>query len=192
MSEPLVLAAGRLIEKKGFDTPIAACAQLESRGVAFRCRILGTGPLEQALRRQIESAGMNHRIELPGWVTPEAVVEQMAAATVFTMPSRISDTGDRDGIPNVVLEAMAAGLPVVATEVSGIPEAVLHGDGTARQARRPHCTGRRTEQTSPTRRQPTLANRRQRSARSPRARGIPRRLADTFRPRRPMTPLQQF
>jgi glycosyltransferase involved in cell wall biosynthesis len=125
-SEPLVLAAGRLIEKKGFDTLIAACADLDRRGIVFRCRILGTGPLEQALRRQIASAGMNHRIELPGWVAPADVVRNMAAATVFTMPSRISDTGDRDGIPNVVLEAMAAGLPVVATEVSGIPEAVLH------------------------------------------------------------------
>ena len=126
--EPIVLAAGRLIEKKGFDTLVAACAELEGRGVAFRCRILGTGPLEQALRQQIESTGMSHRIELPGWMAPEAVVREFAAATVFTMPSRISDTGDRDGIPNVVLEAMAAGLPVVATDVSGIPEAVLHGE----------------------------------------------------------------
>jgi glycosyltransferase involved in cell wall biosynthesis len=127
-SEPVVLAAGRLIEKKGFDTLVAACAELDRRGVAFRCRILGTGPLEQVLRRQIESTGMNHRIELAGWMAPETVVRQMAAATVFAMPSRISDTGDRDGIPNVVLEAMAAGLPVVATDVSGIPEAVLHGE----------------------------------------------------------------
>jgi len=127
-SEPLVLAAGRLIEKKGFDTLVAACAELGRRGVAFRCRILGTGPLEQALRGQIRSAGLDHRIELAGWVSPETVSREMAEATVFTMPSRISGTGDRDGIPNVVLEAMAAGLPVVATRVSGIPEAVVHGE----------------------------------------------------------------
>ena len=124
--EPVILAAGRLIEKKGFDTLVAACAELDHRGVAFRCRILGTGPLEQALRAQIRSAGMTHRIELAGWMAPEAVVREMAAAAVFTMPSRISGSGDRDGIPNVVLEAMAAGLPVVATQVSGIPEAVVH------------------------------------------------------------------
>jgi len=127
-SEPVVLAAGRLIEKKGFDNLVAACAELDRRGVAFRCRILGAGPLEQALRQQSQAAGMNHRIEWPGWMAPQAVIRQMAAATVFTMPSRISDTGDRDGIPNVVLEAMAVGLPVVATDVSGIPEAVRHGE----------------------------------------------------------------
>jgi glycosyltransferase involved in cell wall biosynthesis len=126
--EPLVLAAGRLIEKKGFDTLVAACAEMNRRGVAFRCRILGTGPLEQALRSQIKSAGLSGRVDLAGWLAPEAVGQEMAAATVFAMPSRISGSGDRDGIPNVVLEAMAAGLPVVATGVSGIPEAVVHGE----------------------------------------------------------------
>lgn len=124
---PTLLAAGRLIEKKGFDTLIEACRLLSARGVEFRCRIFGTGPLLEPLRRQVQAAGLAGRVDLPGWVAPESLADEMSCAAAFTMPSRISKGGDRDGIPNVVLEAMAAGLPVVATAVSGLPEAVVHG-----------------------------------------------------------------
>lgn len=121
---PMVLAAGRLIEKKGFDTLVDACARLKARGVPFRCRIVGTGPAAPALRQQIAELGLSEVVQLPGWVPADALRIEMAAARVFCMPSRVSRSGDRDGIPNVVLEAMAAGLPVVATDVSGMPEAV--------------------------------------------------------------------
>jgi glycosyltransferase involved in cell wall biosynthesis len=121
---PTILAAGRLIDKKGFDTLVAACAELKRRDVTFRCRIFGTGPMDGVLRQQVEREGLRDQIELPGWTAPGTLLDEMARAAVFAMPSRVSDSGDRDGIPNVVLEAMAAGLPVVATEVSGIPEAV--------------------------------------------------------------------
>ena len=124
---PTLLAAGRLIEKKGFDTLIDACRLLAERGVEFRCRIFGTGPLLEPLRRQVQAANLASRIDLPGWAAPDTLAHEMSHAVVFTMPSRISRGGDRDGIPNVVLEAMAAGLPVVATAVSGLPEAVVHG-----------------------------------------------------------------
>jgi glycosyltransferase involved in cell wall biosynthesis len=124
---PLVVAAGRLIEKKGFDTLIRACSVLRQRGVHFRCRIFGTGSLEGRLRRQIAAAGLGAEIEMPGWRSNAELLETFASASVFAMPSRISDGGDRDGIPNVVLEAMSVGLPVVASEVSGIPEVVDHG-----------------------------------------------------------------
>ena len=73
-----------------------------------------------------DAHGVADRVEFPGWAAPAQLRQAMAEAAVFTMPSRIAKGGDRDGIPNVVLEAMAARLPVVATDVSGIPEAVLH------------------------------------------------------------------
>lgn len=125
-SVPLIVAAGRLIDKKGFDTLVDACAALAARQVTFTCRIYGTGPGMASLRQRARDAGLADRVEFPGWAAPEQLRQAMTDATVFTMPSRIARGGDRDGIPNVVLEAMAASLPVVATDVSGIPEAVVH------------------------------------------------------------------
>ena len=123
---PVILAAGRLIDKKGFDTLIDACAVLRERRVSFACRIFGTGPLMTELRRRVEAAGLAASVDLPGWAPAGQLLDEMGRASVFAMPSRVTAGGDRDGIPNVVLEAMAAGLPVVATNVSGIPEAVSH------------------------------------------------------------------
>jgi len=123
---PVILAAGRLIDKKGFDTLIDACAVLRERRVSFACRIFGTGPLMTELRRRVEAAGLAAAVDLPGWAPAGQLLDEMGCAAVFAMPSRVAAGGDRDGIPNVVLEAMAAGLPVVATNVSGIPEAVSH------------------------------------------------------------------
>lgn len=125
-SRPLILAAGRLVAKKGFDTLIEACGLLRGRGVDFGCRIFGTGPMLDDLRRRARTADVDSLVELPGWAPAGAFLEALGDAAVFAMPSRVAAGGDRDGIPNVVLEAMAAGLPVVATGVSGIPEAVHH------------------------------------------------------------------
>jgi colanic acid/amylovoran biosynthesis glycosyltransferase len=124
---PLVLAAGRLIDKKGFDVLVAACGLLRDRGLTFRCRIVGDGPLRNALARAIRDASLDDVVELPGWLPAHRLLALLPRATVFVAPSRISASGDRDGIPTVVLEAMAARLPVVATDVSGIPEAVANG-----------------------------------------------------------------
>lgn len=123
---PVILAAGRLIDKKGFDTLIDACAALRARGRSYHCRIFGTGPLLAELRRRGDAAGLSSTLDLPGWAPAGHLLDAMGGAAVFAMPSRVAAGGDRDGIPNVVLEAMAAGLPVVATRVSGIPEAVSH------------------------------------------------------------------
>jgi glycosyltransferase involved in cell wall biosynthesis len=124
---PLVLAAGRLIHKKGFDVLVAACGLLRNRGLTFRCRIVGDGPLRRALARAIRDASLDDVVELPGWLPPDQLAVMMPGAAAFVAPSRISLSGDRDGIPNVVLEAMAARRPVVGTDVSGIPEAVANG-----------------------------------------------------------------
>jgi glycosyltransferase involved in cell wall biosynthesis len=123
---PIILAAGRLIEKKGFDTLVRACRLLADRGVAFECRIYGDGPLAGELQQDVERQQLSGSVALLGWAAAETLQAEMERAAAFTMPSRVSRSGDRDGIPNVVLEAMAAGVPVVATAVSGIPEAIVH------------------------------------------------------------------
>ncbi len=123
---PRLLSVGRLVEKKGLDTLVDACRLLHGRGVAFLCDIVGYGEERDRLAAQIDSHGLGGQIRLLGKLTREHVIERYAHATVYVQPSRVATDGDRDGIPNVLLEAMAIGLPVVTTRVSGIPELVRH------------------------------------------------------------------
>jgi glycosyltransferase involved in cell wall biosynthesis len=124
---PLLLAVGRLRAKKGLDTLIDAVRLLHERGRRVRCEIVGYGEEHDLLAHRIENAGLGRHVRLVGKLAREQVIERYACATVFVQPSRIAADGDRDGIPNVLLEAMAMGLPVVATRVSGIPEAIDDG-----------------------------------------------------------------
>jgi glycosyltransferase involved in cell wall biosynthesis len=123
---PLLLSVGRLREKKGLDVLIRACALLAARGMPFRCEIVGYGEEQDRLAALIDALALNDQVTLSGKLTRDQVVERYARAAVYVQPSRIAADGDRDGIPNVLLEAMAFGLPVVATQVSGIPELVEH------------------------------------------------------------------
>lgn len=124
---PLVLAVGRLVEKKGFADLIEACAILARAGTPFMCRIVGAGVLEAALREQISRLALESRVELLGPLPRPAVVQQMHAAAVVAAPCVVSADGDRDGLPTVLLEAMALGTPCVSTYVTGIPEIVHDG-----------------------------------------------------------------
>ncbi|WP_460890901.1 glycosyltransferase family 4 protein, partial [Ramlibacter alkalitolerans] len=124
---PLIVAVGRLRAKKGLDTLIDACRLLHERGERVRCEIVGYGEEHDALARHIASAGLADHVRLAGKLPRDQVLECYARAAVFVQPSRIAADGDRDGIPNVLLEAMAMGLPVVASRVSGIPELVQDG-----------------------------------------------------------------
>jgi glycosyltransferase involved in cell wall biosynthesis len=124
---PVILSVGRLREKKGLDTLIDACRVLRDRGEAFRCEIVGYGEEHDRLRARIARQGLTGEVCLVGKLSREQVIESYARAAVYVQPSRIAADGDRDGIPNVLLEAMAMGLPVVASNISGIPELV--GDG---------------------------------------------------------------
>ena len=124
---PLILSVGRLREKKGLDTLIEACHLLRQRGLPFRCEIVGYGEEQERLQAIIASHGLQGQVALTGKLTREHVIDRYARATVYVQPSRVAADGDRDGIPNVLLEAMAMGVPVVASNVSGIPEIVCHG-----------------------------------------------------------------
>ena len=123
---PLVLAVGRLVEKKGFADLVSACKLLTRRDVAYRCEIVGEGPLRGDLERFIRDL-QPVQVDLVGWCSEDAVQDKMAEASVLVAPSVVARDGDRDGIPNVVLEAMATGTPVVASTISGIPEVVQDG-----------------------------------------------------------------
>ena len=124
---PLILCVGRLVEKKGHRYIISACEALKRRGVALRCAIVGDGPLRERLERRVRARGLARQIQFTGRLPEREVAELLAKAAALVCPSVVAGDGDRDGIPNVVLEAMACGVPVVASRVSGIPEIVEHG-----------------------------------------------------------------
>ena len=124
---PLILAVGRLREKKGFATLIEACALLRDAGRDFRCEIVGYGEDQARLESRIRAARLGEHVVLTGKLAREQVIERYTRATVLAVPSQVASDGDRDGIPNVLLEAMAMELPVVASAVSGIPELVENG-----------------------------------------------------------------
>lgn len=124
LSIPLVLSVGRLVPKKGLSDLISACHALHERGVAFRCTIVGEGPLRGALEAQIQKLGLEGIVTLPGAMAHDRLVSLYKEASLFALSPRIMENGDRDGIPNVLVEAMASGLPVVSTRVSGIPELI--------------------------------------------------------------------
>lgn len=125
---PLLLAVGQLKEKKGFAYLLQACHLLQARGYAFHCQIVGEGPLRNELAGQINQLGLAGRVTLCGALPHEAVIAKYNQADIFVLPCITGADGDRDGIPNVILEAMAMELPVVSTRHSGIPEVVADGE----------------------------------------------------------------
>jgi glycosyltransferase involved in cell wall biosynthesis len=150
-----VLGVGRLVPKKGFDTLVEACGLLHRRGVHLQAVIVGEtggegddtrGPIDShgrqvpppgsdAAKRQhadeircrIAALGLDQSVRLAGPMGQAELFQEYRRATVLCLPCRILEDGDRDGIPNVLVEAMACGLPVVTTNVSGIPELVCDG-----------------------------------------------------------------
>lgn len=123
-----ILAVGSLIEKKGHEYLIDACALLAERGLSFECDIVGWGPLHGTLQARIDRHGLHDTVRLLGALEQARVLELYQSANVFALPCVVAQGGDRDGIPVALMEAMACELPVITTPVAGIPELVLDGE----------------------------------------------------------------
>lgn len=125
--DPLrILSVGRLVEKKGFDRLVAALALLPG-DLDWRWTHVGGGDLKDALRAQAQAAGIAGRIDWKGALPQPEVVAEMQASDLFVLPSRVAADGDRDGLPNVLMEAASQALPILTTPVSAIPEFITDG-----------------------------------------------------------------
>src|SRR5262249_6927925 len=125
---PHIISVGRLVAFKGFEFLIDACAELSRRGLDFTCEIIGDGPLRKDLEARIQKLNLSDRIRLLGSLSQAAVLEKLRADDIFALASVTDAQGASDVFPTVIIEAMAAGRPVVSTRLAGIPESVVHGE----------------------------------------------------------------
>ena len=119
-----IAAVGRLVEKKGFGDLLDAVALLIGQGREVDLVLVGSGEYEGALRAQVERLGLGDRVRMTGGLPQHRVAEIVAGAAVFAAPCVVGADGNRDGLPTVLLEAMALGTPCVGTPVTGIPEVI--------------------------------------------------------------------
>lgn len=119
-----ILCTGTMYEVKGHTYLIEACRLLAERGVDFICHLVGDGPDRAALAEQVERAGLADKILFHGQRTRAEIVALLQQVDAVTVPSIPTDSGRREGIPVVCMEAMASGTPVVASGISGIPELI--------------------------------------------------------------------
>ena len=117
-----LLAAGRFVEKKGFGVLIEAMCELGE----CVCEIVGAGALDRDLRGQADRLGVCDRVTFSGWLSQEALRAKMSASDMLVAPSVVGRDGDRDGVPNVLLEAAALGVPLIACDSGGIGEFVVN------------------------------------------------------------------
>ena len=118
----------RFIDKKGLDTTLQAFAIIAAKYPLAKLSLVGDGPIRPALEQQARDLGLAERVEFTGFVPNNKVAEAVYASHLYFHPSRTSADGNREGVPNAMLEAMASGVPVVATRHGGIPEAVSNGE----------------------------------------------------------------
>jgi glycosyltransferase involved in cell wall biosynthesis len=119
----VLLSVGRLVEKKGYDDLLAALARLPT-GLFWRLVHIGGGPLADPLKHQAKELGLDGRIEWRGARPQPDVLAAYREADLFVLSAKTAKDGDRDGLPNVLLEAQSQGMPCIATQLSGIPELI--------------------------------------------------------------------
>jgi glycosyltransferase involved in cell wall biosynthesis len=141
-----ILSVGRLVPKKGFEDLVDALALLQKKGLRIRADVYGGGPLRDALEARAARLGLNGALNFHGARQQDEIVAAYRRAAVFVLAPVVTEDGDRDGIPNVLVEAMASGVPVVATRISGIPELITDGvDGLLVDERDPAALARAIE-----------------------------------------------
>jgi colanic acid/amylovoran biosynthesis glycosyltransferase len=123
-----IISIGSLQPYKGHIYLVKACVELQKRRIPFRCRIVGGGDLQPMLERAIQENHLSEFVELMGPRTQDEVSQLLRTANCYVQPSVITPSGKMEGIPVALMEAMATGIPVVATSISGIPELVRNGD----------------------------------------------------------------
>ncbi|GAC1449633.1 MAG: glycosyltransferase family 4 protein [Pseudarthrobacter sp.] len=122
-----VAAVGRLVEKKGFQHLLPAAAELVAQGFRLEVRIAGAGVLAGELQDSIERLRLTDTVQLVGALTQDQIQELLRSSDVFVAPCVVAADGNADGMPTVLLEAMAAGVPCIGTAITGIPEVVRDG-----------------------------------------------------------------
>jgi colanic acid/amylovoran biosynthesis glycosyltransferase len=127
-TQPLqLLAVARFVPKKGLPYLISAVNELQKAGVSAHLTLIGSGPLEKELKAQVSYLGLQDRVSFTGALATEKVESYMSQADIVVVPSMTTDQGDMEGLPVVIMEAMACGTYVIATEHAGIPEIVIPG-----------------------------------------------------------------
>ncbi len=121
-AKPVILSIGRFVPKKGFPTLIRALARVKENGQEFHCHLVGGGPMQEELETLIRELGLQNDVTLSGKKSQTELLEYFCEADIFALACEVQADGDRDGIPNVLVEAMAMELPSVSTNISGIPE----------------------------------------------------------------------
>ncbi len=121
-----LLQACRLIPKKGLFTTLKALPKVVERWPDLKFVLAGVGPDEERFRAAVAEAGLENNVEMVGWVDQDRLRDELAKSHAFLHPSELTETEDQEGVPNAMVEAMAAGLPILATTHGGIPEAVDH------------------------------------------------------------------
>lgn len=129
MTPPVrLLAVARFVKTKGLDELLKACRMLYLQGVDFRLTLAGSGFLDRSLRTMARDLGIADKVDFPGFVLHDKVPELIRRHDIFIMPSKVTSSGDRDGVPTVIMESLLNGVPVVATDVGGIREIIRNGE----------------------------------------------------------------
>jgi glycosyltransferase involved in cell wall biosynthesis len=118
----------RLKEKKGFPYLLDALAALKEQGRQFHLAIYGEGDQRAAIEGRVASLGLDGHVSLEGSISHDKIPAALGGAGIYVLACVVLANQDRDGIPNTILEALASGVPVVSTDISGIPEAVRDGE----------------------------------------------------------------